>query len=746
MSDNSDKSKKKGSIEELAMPDRQLLNNEDVKRIKKLEQIQSDMTDRLIDNFRKNIEAFEKYLPDIARTFKNYIPKRTIEFFCSENGIANLVFTDDNDIFYKTDDPFSYCANQVESALKHDSFYIVKYQKKYDCFGQIHFRYLNETVDAYSSLEIEHQTPELTGSIPNCIMLGIGLGYPLAELYSRVEIINLIAIEPDMDLFFASLHAFDWAYLLEYVHENNFGLYLMVGQTPERLYDEMNQFYVRHGRFLSGYFWGFAHYHSDTILKMKQAIMKDYTRTFDAMGFFDDHMFGISHALYAIEHHKHFVSIPHSVKDKDIFKLPVFIVGSGPSLDADIPFLRKNQDKAVIIACGTALDSLYHAGIKPDFYACTERTPMVADSILNIPDKSFLEDIILLACDVVHPYTQDIFRHTGIFLKPNEPFYWMVVSKIPGAKNLNSLQLINPLVGNMGLSAALYMGFSKLYLFGLDNGRKVGQKLQHSKYTRLYRDQKAKNDSGSCRTSDMVPGNFGGMCVSDPLYKMSIRNMEVLLELFKDKVSCYNCSDGSMLNGALPTHSSSLNFESNLKINKDELHRFFIDSCTREIEADSAILDRAIGRKEFCDLIDKFKFIWKTEPNNRVEFIKNMEISSEIISYLQKIKEGVYQAYFLEGTMQCFFIIMLRTLYLSSDEASCMKLAKKILKIYLNFLDDAAKLYVYLPNYVLGPHQKILSGKVGFDHEDSIAPKVPVIPSIRTNNEGYDKKFKKQYI
>ena len=73
---------------------------------------------------------------------------------------------------------------------------------------------------------------------------------------------------------------------------------------------------------------------------------------------------------------KNFV-LRHQTLDKKYAKLPVFVIGSGPSLDNDIPFIRKNQDKAIVVACGTAIDTLYHAGIKPDFYACTERTPEI---------------------------------------------------------------------------------------------------------------------------------------------------------------------------------------------------------------------------------------------------------------------------------------------------------------------------------------------------------------------------------
>ncbi len=37
----------------------------------------------------------------------------------------------------------------------------------------------------------------------------------------RVEVANLIIVEPDPHVFYASLHAFDWQNLLKFLFENN---------------------------------------------------------------------------------------------------------------------------------------------------------------------------------------------------------------------------------------------------------------------------------------------------------------------------------------------------------------------------------------------------------------------------------------------------------------------------------------------------------------------------------------------
>lgn len=428
----------------------------------------------------------------MAAKFEHYRPTTALEFFCTENGIPNLMFPErGGEILYKALDPFALCRAQVEDALEKHVFVGTGYSLEHDPFGQIHHRYLKQSVqlvrDAtvnernYSALELK--------SSPNCVVVGIGLGYPIALLCERIEAANLLLIEPNADLFFASLHTFDWSSFLNYIRQNSFGIDFLIGQTPEQLSEDLASYYQHHGRFLTGQCFCYVHYASAKTQALVKSLLHDYYRLHAAMGFFDDHLFGISHGIYAASHHKKFLST--AVKPSKLIEdTPLFIVGSGPSLDQDIPFLRAHQDQALIIACGTALDTLYHAGIKPDFYACTERTPDISETLDAIPDKDFLRRITLLAGDVVHPYTQERFAHTAIFGKPDEPFYWMAFSGLIKGPFIRAVNIMNPIVGNLGVSAGLSLGFKKIYLFGIDNGRRMdGGERMHSKFTTTYHSQ-----------------------------------------------------------------------------------------------------------------------------------------------------------------------------------------------------------------------------------------------------------------
>ena len=220
------------SLEELAKNFDNIDIN-DLEKIQDLAKLQQQMNDFLIDRFATNIEAFKKYMPDIGKFFEHYKPKRTIEFFCMPNGIPNLYFPDTNDFFYKTADPFKLCEPQIVQILERSNILQTRYGHESDPYGQLHFKYLNTLVTLGEEIERDRTlSPLKIGSVPNCMFFGIGLGYSLAYLYERVEVANLIIVEPDLDVFYASLHAFDWQNLLKFLFENKYAINIMLGQTP----------------------------------------------------------------------------------------------------------------------------------------------------------------------------------------------------------------------------------------------------------------------------------------------------------------------------------------------------------------------------------------------------------------------------------------------------------------------------------------------------------------------------------
>jgi len=207
-------------------------NNQElsVQNLAELKKIQSQMYQFLEERFCNNLESFKKYYPDIAKRFESYTPVKSFEFFCTHNGIPNLIFTKENDFFYKTEDPIQYCQDEMDKFLSTAKVQQTKYQLEFDPYGQIHFKYSNHAVAIENSLSREKDLLiRDVKSFPNCLMIGIGLGYHLARLYEQVEIENLVLVEPDPDLFYASMFAFDWSNLLDYLHESEHLIHFIIG-------------------------------------------------------------------------------------------------------------------------------------------------------------------------------------------------------------------------------------------------------------------------------------------------------------------------------------------------------------------------------------------------------------------------------------------------------------------------------------------------------------------------------------
>ena len=730
------------------------LTHDELERVRKLSKLQSSMSDELIERFKQNIEAFREFIPDIAATFAHYHPSTTLDFFCTENGIPNLQFPDRHkDILYKCDDPRALCDAQVEKALEEHIFTGTVYKKEKDPYGQIHFRYLSEAVDKVRCATADEKlySARELASIPNAIIVGLGLGYVLESLCSRAEVINIVIVEPDLDMFYASLHAFDWKSFLNYLRENSFGINFLLGQTPEQLSLDLTSYYEHHGRFLSAQCLCLVHYASDEIRLLVNTLLKDYYRLHAAMGFFDDHLFGTSHGLYAATHHHKFLRSDVELPEK-FRRLPLFIIGNGPSLDCDIAFLRKNQDQALIIACGTALDTLYHAGIKPDFYAATERTPEIAETLDAIPDRDFIRSLTLLAGDVIHPFTQDRFEHTAIFGKPDEPFYWRIFSALRDGPKIRTVNVMNPIVGNLGISSALSLGFSNIYLFGIDNGKPLNAERMHSKYSATYSTHGLSDNSGNydVRQGETLPGNFGGEVQANYIFRLANRHMELVINAaIKSsgrEIKIYNCSGGARICGTIPVHSDDIDTSFFKPVNKQEILTFIHDCMSIDLNLSHTDAKTICNAAEFDNACTQILEVFNQGFDSRVALVKAMEQASERLWRIYEQPDSRALACDLEGTMQTMFIMALNALYHIKNETKAVATAQDVIRSFRYFTEDAGILFRYLPDYIMGEHHQFLKGKLGFDHELSPAPAALMRGRLfKATPQDQQKKFRKRY-
>ena len=76
-------------------------------------------------------------------------------------------------------------------------------------------------------------------------------------------------------------------------------------------------------------------------------------------------------------------------------------------------------------------------------------------------------------------------------------------------------------------------------------------------------------------------------------------------------------------------------------------------------------------------------------------------------------------------TASLLFIMILWQLCRTRDEQESLREAQALCTLYRYFLDDAQALMALVPNYVIGPHQRLARARVGCDHPGFPAPPMP---------------------
>ena len=737
------------------------------------------LADFLICRFNRNIEAFKKFYPEISDKFENYVPQKAMDFFCSKSGTPNMAFLGDDKSYYE-----KYCSSQYrmfeieqlekiirketktpENLLDCDPMEFAKYQVRdilkgkinifnnscsKDSYGQFQYKYFSKISQIYK----ERYKGDIcnisdSGIVPLFFLIGVGLGYQLWELYKQIEIYNLTIIEPDKDVFFASLHTFNWEKLLNKIYSDKNKLTIILENSPYTIGRKFIECFIFQGFYALGAHFIYLTRESSNNHQIIEELRKSFVLLPASYGFFDDRLFGASHAVCHFIQKKHFVN---TVEMKTEYRNhPVFIVGSGPSLDKDIPFLRKYQDKALIIACGTAIDVLYHAGVHPDFYANTERTPATIQALRVIPDRSFFKDIILLCAHVCHPCVVEQFDHTAIFSKNDEDFCVFLSNNLK-LKKIKPIVRMNPLVGNMGLSGALTLGFRNIFLFGIDCGKKMTFESNHSEYTTLYKQRGYSDNNSFYNSTFVVPGNFSGECGCNDVFYKSILSMQITLKEFQsdENFRCVNCSDGAYIEGAKPTRSIEL--ENVFSHSPDIDKKAFVSYIDHEKTVAFDIKKDEINKIMYHEIIDKICTNILAIIQEKPKRIKDcLLICRKINDYLNEIGKDHSLTYFqrtIESAVCGPLVIITSSLFEDKDKESCLEQANRLLYILEDYLTEIPEIYIKMPDYVMGEHKKYYpNGKVGRDMPHCKAPDFP--SELNIIKKKYDdpiKKFVKRYV
>ena len=315
---------------------------------------------------------------------------------------------------------------------------------------------------------------------------------------------------------------------------------------------------------------------SPKVEAFKQLTFETYRANARGWGSFEDEMVGLKNAFINAKNAP-FLRLNSHIDSR--LKTPICVVGSGPSLEKNIDFIRANQNKMLIFSCGTALKVLKAHKIRIDFQVEIERVPYLAEVLQN----SNLGDTATLCASLVNPKVLQISHHTLLFMRGGSAASYIFDEIAP---KIAPLEFCAPFVGNAGFSLACALS-DEVIMCGMDCGFVRGF-AKHASGS-IYGDERAEIPADCFK----VEGNCAEFEVfSNAIFSLSKESFALAIAHYAPK-SVHNLSFGAKIKGA--DFAPNLTLKSRAKMEK--LPHFLIG----ESQVDLAKADLKKGAIKFID-------------------------------------------------------------------------------------------------------------------------------------------------
>lgn len=524
-----------------------------------------------------NLSFFKSFRPDLFERFNDYSEERYFLVFDSD-GCYN-VFDKEECVNLYGGDPAYSISRQLIDYANNPIYFSINYGRSSELsekVNPVHVSY-TQKIASVASDQIKNQkrSNRLPERIKNITILSTGVGLDIDYLIRNYSIGNIYILEDNFDLFYISLHFLDWEQLFELASANGCSMNLFVSDLSsiassyhKALFDNgrfnANSMYLYNSSYVDGV--------DDLMEKVKQEISSVILMGF---GFYDDSRLSLAASLGNIEK-----KIPCMTKNvtplkRDISDVPVFLIGAGPSIDADLEFIKKNQDHAIIVSCGSGVKVLERINVVPDFHFECERTAFTYHWLEQV-DNEFLRKAFYIGLNIIYPEVYDLFDRSGMVLKTFETGSILMSQASVDVYGKNIFPLItnvNPTVMHMGVGLTPIFGFRKIYLFGADMGYKDPNN-HHSGFS-SYSDLKDEHKSSFIPDDAkvfQVESNFPDQEVYTDQgfesFRIALEKILLQKKVFP-KLEYFNCSDGALIDGAEPKKTESIVFGPEL--NKKEI-------------------------------------------------------------------------------------------------------------------------------------------------------------------------------
>ena len=572
------------------------------------------------DLYNKNIlflQTKQYHIYEKIMAFENavennfYLPKYELEY--KEDGYFDVMEKETGKWLYNID------SNKHADAIV-DSIDYSKEDNLFETFRELHFT--DEEIQEYENLDLTesslatiapiiHYTDQYASKtttmkkIYKFIFMGVGLGLHLPKVHQKLHSNVYFIIEDDLELFYLSLFTCDY----ESLTDSGANLHFSIFEDEESFRSQAFAFlrdmpiynhYLKYFLLLS---------HSDEKLKAMHSVIisQDYLKF--------PHSAVLQAFLRPLEYLQNkfkFVNLNKIIDSKKFEKHNILVLGAGPSLQKNIDWIKKNQNRFLIIAATATMRLLEKNAIKPDILVHIDGFEASMKHLENIESMQFFDDSIALFSTFTYP------RFSLAFNRKNLYIFQAAVSikenyKFITASNVGIISCVLPVMFQA----------KDIYILGLDMAldAKTGQTHLadhvHSRQLDIKHKLDLEENIDYHNSVLFTKGNFTDEVPTTPNFLSSLMEIKGILQnMMSPEQHIFNLSDGAAIENTRA-----------LKIDA-------IQTDTLPSE------DKSLLTKELKELFETSSTIGLTEPEKGhiKERIKHADNILELLQSFQAMK------------------------------------------------------------------------------------------------------------
>lgn len=512
-------------------------------------------------------------------------------------------------------------------------------------------------------------------------IIGLGLGYYLAPLQTKYPDKKLIIIEPDPEAFLAFLEVADATSALE--DEN---IVFLVDKDPNTVKHLMEHYY-KTGKISKVFFTqmpAYEHLHSQYIDLIYDQLRVNLKLTLANVA--TDLYFVNMWLFNVIQNIKNLSVDPDiSCLSNRFEQKPVVIVSAGPSLEKQLPMLRDLQDKALIIAVGSAAAILDHHKIEAHIIMGLDGHPLEGNIFKSLKSS---EPLFVYA---------HIIHHDAVAHYQGKKMWFVPTGEMRIPKMSEQLGIETPEIISGGSIAHTALAFA--HWLKCDPIIMVGQDLAYTN-SKLYASGATHETDGVNPSSHILEKDMYGEPIYTKAAFIHFRDwFEEYIAYLLNDIKIFNCTEGGLnIRGAQNRAFADV-------ISEYCVERF--DFKAKLAEAHHA--GQLISESVFKDEIEKLKESLqdcKTLSEQRVKLLDKLledeRYLSEsyeaefdhILELTEELEENLFYQIFLQHTGQIYQTWLSRTVQLEADKATEIGEKRRIL------LTGLANVYFEVDRYI----------------------------------------------